>query len=135
ENMLKIIKKHIFHLQALSNQLHDSELELVGTVLSLRNRELDSGSKYGIRNAQVSCCAPTGTIGLMMDCDTTGCEPELALVKYKTLVDGGKVKYVNQTIKKSLSTLGYTKNIIDSIIKHITDTGTIEGSALNKEHL
>jgi ribonucleoside-diphosphate reductase alpha chain len=96
----------------------------------------ESGVEHGYRNAQVTVLAPTGTIGFMMDCDTTGIEPDLALVKYKKLVGGGVIKIVNNTVPQALIRLGYTPEQTDSIVSHIDSTGTIEGApGLKPEHL
>jgi ribonucleoside-diphosphate reductase alpha chain len=97
---------------------------------------LSQGEKTGYRNAQVTVLAPTGTIGFMMDCDTTGIEPDLALVKYKKLVGGGMIKIVNQTVPASLFKLGYTHEETDKIVSYIDATGTIEGAPeIKDEHL
>jgi ribonucleoside-diphosphate reductase alpha chain len=97
---------------------------------------LSQGEKSGYRNAQVTVLAPTGTIGFMMDCDTTGIEPDLALVKYKKLVGGGMIKIVNQTVPTSLFKLGYTHDEADKIVSYIDATGTIEGAPeIKDEHL
>jgi len=94
------------------------------------------GEKVGFRNAQTTVIAPTGTIGFMMDCDTTGVEPDLALVKYKKLVGGGVIKIVNNTVPQALIKLGYTPEQVEIIVSHIDATGTIEGApALKEEHL
>jgi ribonucleoside-diphosphate reductase alpha chain len=94
------------------------------------------GEKVGFRNAQTTVIAPTGTIGFMMDCDTTGIEPDLALVKYKKLVGGGVIKIVNNTIPQALIKLGYTPEQVEMIVTHIDATGTIEGApGLKEEHL
>ncbi len=94
------------------------------------------GSKNGFRNAQVTVLAPTGTIGFMMDCDTTGIEPDLALVKYKRLVGGGVIKIVNNTVPQALIKLGYSPEQVEQIVTHIDSTGTIEGAPnLKAEHL
>ncbi len=94
------------------------------------------GSITGFRNAQISVLAPTGTIGFMMDCDTTGIEPDLALVKYKKLVGGGVIKIVNNTVPQALIKLGYTPEQTEKIVAHIDSTGTIEGAPeLKPEHL
>src|SRR5271154_876226 len=94
------------------------------------------GEKHGYRNSQVTVLAPTGTIGFMMDCDTTGIEPDLALVKYKKLVGGGVIKIVNSTVPQALIRLGYTSEEVEAIVSHIDSTGTIEGApALKEEHL
>jgi ribonucleoside-diphosphate reductase alpha chain len=94
---------------------------------------LAHGEKFGYRNSQVTVLAPTGTIGFMMDCDTTGIEPDLALVKYKKLVGGGMIKIVNQTVPTALFKLGYTHEQTDAIVSYIDATGTIEGAPLIKE--
>ena len=97
---------------------------------------LRSGMKYGYRNAQVTVLAPTGTIGFMMDCDTTGVEPDLALVKYKKLVGGGLIKIVNNTVPAALLKLGYTAQQAREIVNYIDQHGTIEGAPhLKPEHL
>ncbi len=97
---------------------------------------LASGRRYGFRNAQATVLAPTGTISFMMDCDTTGIEPEIALVKYKQLAGGGMLKIVNQTVPLALRTLGYSDAEVASIIAYIDKEDTIEGAAdLNGEHL
>jgi ribonucleoside-diphosphate reductase alpha chain len=94
---------------------------------------LAHGEKFGYRNSQVTVLAPTGTIGFMMDCDTTGIEPDLALVKYKKLVGGGMIKIVNQTVPTALFKLGYTHQQADAIVSYIDATGTIEGAPLIKD--
>ena len=103
-------------------------------------------STHGYRNAQVTVLAPTGTIGFLMDCDTTGIEPDIALVKYKLLAGGGMLKIVNQTVPPALTTLGYDAEEIAAIIAHIEKYDTIEdvadeetgepvASGLKPEHL
>jgi ribonucleoside-diphosphate reductase alpha chain len=97
---------------------------------------LASGMKYGYRNAQVTVLAPTGTIGFMMDCDTTGVEPDLALVKYKKMVGGGLIKIVNNVVPTALLKLGYTDQEASEIVNYIDQHGTIEGAPhLKAEHL
>src|SRR5438270_4250079 len=97
---------------------------------------LAQGEKSGYRNAQVTVLAPTGTIGFMMDCDTTGIEPDLALVKYKKLVGGGMIKIVNQTAPAALFKLGYSSDQTNAIVSYIDATGTIEGAPhIKDEHL
>jgi ribonucleoside-diphosphate reductase alpha chain len=94
------------------------------------------GCRTGFRNAQTTVLAPTGTIGFMMDCDTTGVEPDLALVKYKKLVGGGVIKIVNNTVPQALIKLGYTPEQTEQIVAHIDSTGTIEGAPhIKPEHL
>jgi len=97
---------------------------------------VDLGSRHGVRNAQASVLAPTGTIGLLMDCDTTGIEPDLGLVKFKKLVGGGNMSIVNQTVPRALEKLGYTPSEIEAIIAYIDEHKTILGApALKREHL
>ena len=103
------------------------------------------GKRHGYRNAQVTVLAPTGTISFLMDCDTTGIEPDIALVKYKLLAGGGMLKIVNQTVKPALEKLGYNSEEIERIIAHIDAFDTIEdvtdtdgstiSSGLKPEHL
>jgi ribonucleoside-diphosphate reductase alpha chain len=94
------------------------------------------GEQYGYRNSQVTVLAPTGTIGFMMDCDTTGIEPDLALVKYKKLVGGGMIKIVNNTVPGALFKLGYKESEVEAIVNYIDATGTIEGApGIKSEHL
>ncbi|MGB8582993.1 MAG: vitamin B12-dependent ribonucleotide reductase [Candidatus Sulfotelmatobacter sp.] len=97
---------------------------------------LSHGEKHGYRNSQVTVLAPTGTIGFMMDCDTTGVEPDLALVKYKKLVGGGMIKIVNQTVPTALFKLGYDHDQANAIVSYIDATGTIEGAPhIKDDHL
>ncbi|MFI7600613.1 vitamin B12-dependent ribonucleotide reductase [Actinoplanes sp. NPDC049681] len=93
------------------------------------------GEKNGWRNAQASVLAPTGTIGLMMDCDTTGIEPDLALVKFKKLVGGGSMQIVNQTVPRALRSLGYPEEQVEAIVEHIADHGNVvDAPGLKPEH-
>jgi ribonucleoside-diphosphate reductase alpha chain len=97
---------------------------------------LAHGEKHGYRNSQVTVLAPTGTIGFMMDCDTTGVEPDLALIKYKKLVGGGMIKIVNQTVPTALFKLGYDHDQANAIVSYIDATGTIEGAPhIKDDHL
>jgi ribonucleoside-diphosphate reductase alpha chain len=97
---------------------------------------LAHGEKFGYRNSQVTVLAPTGTIGFFMDCDTTGIEPDLALVKYKKLVGGGMIKIVNNTVPTALFKLGYNHEQADAIVSYIDATGTIEGAPhIKDDHL
>ncbi|MEP6562930.1 MAG: vitamin B12-dependent ribonucleotide reductase, partial [Nakamurella sp.] len=94
-----------------------------------------AGEKNGYRNAQASVLAPTGTIGLMMDCDTTGIEPDLALVKFKKLVGGGSMQIVNQTVPQALRSLGYQEESIEAIVEFIAENGhVIDAPGLKREH-
>ncbi|MEV1287010.1 vitamin B12-dependent ribonucleotide reductase [Micromonospora sp. NPDC049679] len=93
------------------------------------------GEKSGWRNSQAAVLAPTGTIGLMMDCDTTGVEPDLALVKFKKLVGGGSMQIVNQTVPRALRSLGYPEEQVEAIVEHIADHGhVIDAPGLKPEH-
>ncbi len=93
------------------------------------------GEKQGWRNAQASVLAPTGTIGLMMDCDTTGIEPDLALVKFKKLVGGGSMQIVNQTVPRALRSIGYPEEQVEAIVEHIADHGNVvDAPGLKPEH-
>ncbi|MEU0078231.1 vitamin B12-dependent ribonucleotide reductase [Micromonospora tulbaghiae] len=93
------------------------------------------GDKNGWRNSQASVLAPTGTIGLMMDCDTTGVEPDLALVKFKKLVGGGSMQIVNQTVPRALRSLGYPEEQVEAIVEHIADHGhVVDAPGLKAEH-
>ncbi|MEW6582989.1 MAG: vitamin B12-dependent ribonucleotide reductase [Actinomycetota bacterium] len=97
---------------------------------------VDRGAVHGFRNSQASVLAPTGTIGFMMDCDTTGVEPDIALVKYKKLVGGGMMKIVNQTVPRALRTLGYGDDVVEGIVAFVDEHETIEGApGLRDEHL
>jgi len=100
------------------------------------DQALDAGSRSGFRNAQATVIAPTGTIGFLMDCDTTGIEPDIALVKYKLLAGGGMLKLVNKTVPMALERLGYSADDVKSICDYIDENETIEGAAkLNPDHL
>jgi ribonucleoside-diphosphate reductase alpha chain len=110
--------------------------ELVAAAKNSWDGALAHGEKFGYRNSQVTVLAPTGTIGFMMDCDTTGVEPDLALVKYKKLVGGGMIKIVNNTVPSALIKLGYSEADVNAIVSYIDATGTIEGApAIKPEHL
>src|ERR1700681_559125 len=110
--------------------------ELIEASKQAWDEALAHGEKHGYRNSQVTVLAPTGTIGFMMDCDTTGIEPDLALIKYKKLVGGGMIKIVNNTVPTALFKLGYTHEQTDAIVSYIDATGTIEGAPhVKDEHL
>ncbi|HEU0030750.1 MAG TPA: vitamin B12-dependent ribonucleotide reductase [Kofleriaceae bacterium] len=97
---------------------------------------IELGTKYGFRNGQTTVLAPTGTIAFLMDCDTTGVEPDIAIVKYKRLVGGGLLKIVNHTVPEALTKLGYTDKEVEAIVAHIDAHDTIEGAPhLKEEHL
>jgi ribonucleoside-diphosphate reductase alpha chain len=110
--------------------------ELVQAQKTVWDAALESGRQYGYKNGQVTVLAPTGTIGFMMDCDTTGVEPDLALVKYKKLVGGGTIKIVNNTVPLALKHLGYTEPEVDAIVQYVDEKGTIEGApGFQEKHL
>jgi ribonucleoside-diphosphate reductase alpha chain len=110
-----------------------------GLHLAARNvwfEALETGRRHGYRNAQTTVIAPTGTIAFMMDCDTTGIEPDIALVKYKQLVGGGLLKMVNRTLHGALRSLGYAEEAIEEIVRYVDENETIEGApGLAEEHL
>ena len=109
---------------------------LIGASRECWDQALAHGERYGYRNSQTTVLAPTGTIGFMMDCDTTGIEPDLALVKYKKLVGGGMIKIVNNTVPAALFKLGYDGDQVNAIVSYIDATGTIEGApGIKTEHL
>ncbi len=109
---------------------------LVDAATAAWDAAVRDGEEYGVRNSQASVLAPTGTIGLMMDCDTTGIEPDLGLVKFKKLVGGGNMTIVNQTVPRALNQLGYEAPIVDRIVAYIDENKSIVGSPdLKPEHL
>ncbi len=109
--------------------------DLLNAAAGAWDEAVELGEQHGVRNSQASVLAPTGTIGLMMDCDTTGIEPDFSLVKHKNLVGGGSMAIVNQTVPRALKTLGYTKSEIDAIVDYIHDNSTHVGApGLKKEH-
>src|SRR6266516_785025 len=134
EPFLDVIRMH----RASVNNINKNNVpsSLYEASKSCWDEALAHGEKFGYRNSQVTVLAPTGTIGFMMDCATTGIEPDLALVKFKKLVGGGMIKIVNQTVPTALFRLGYTHDQTDAIVSYIDATGTIEGAPLVKdEHL
>ncbi|MCY4234256.1 MAG: vitamin B12-dependent ribonucleotide reductase [Bacteroidetes bacterium] len=135
ESMLNVMRLH----QQAANEIDEScpEYLLTAAKDSLK-RMVDLGTKYGYRNSQVTVLAPTGTIAFMMDCDTTGIEPDIALVKYKLLAGkgDGMLKIVNRTVPEALTQLGYTQKQIGQILEYINEHDTIEGAPdLNEEDL
>jgi ribonucleoside-diphosphate reductase alpha chain len=134
EPFLNVIRMHRASVNKINKENVPATL-LEGSRQSW-DEALALGERNGYRNAQVTVLAPTGTIGFMMDCDTTGVEPDLALVKYKKLVGGGMIKIVNQTVPSALWKLGYTPDQVNSIVSYIDSTGTIEGApGIKDEHL
>ena len=133
--MLRVVRNHARHAR---NLLDESELpENLQEALRKTWREcLEAGKAYGFRNAQVTLLAPTGTIAFMMDCDTTGIEPDLALVKRKQLAGGGDLRLQNRTIGRALGKLGYGPHEQQAITRHIDETGSADGApGLLPEHL
>ena len=141
--MLEVIELHRSHVENI--QVSERFGFLKEEAQKCWDGALAAGKKHGYRNAQVTVLAPTGTIGFLMDCDTTGIEPDIALVKYKLLAGGGMLKIVNQTVKPALINLGYSFSEIEKIIAHIDkfdtiedvteDDGTTVSSGLKPEHL
>lgn len=130
----RVMKKH--HAASVSAK---SVSTLDHDVWTEANKQWDAclsiGEKNGWRNAQASVLAPTGTIGLMMDCDTTGIEPDFSLVKFKKLVGGGSLQIVNQTVPQALRKLGYTEETIEAIVEYITANGNVvDAPGLKPEH-
>ena len=131
--------KRVMRKHASANDDVRTVSSLDGDVLKLAVKTweecLTMGEKNGWRNAQASVLAPTGTIGFMMDCDTTGIEPDFSLVKFKKLVGGGSMQIVNQTIPRALRKLGYTEETIEAIVEYISDNGhVVDAPGLKTEH-
>jgi ribonucleoside-diphosphate reductase alpha chain len=138
DSFLGVISMHRAALKNLNPPARMGPLvqTLWDTTRAVWDECLRNGSKYGYRNAQVTVLAPTGTIGFMMDCDTTGVEPDLALVKYKKLVGGGVIEIVNNVVPVALLRLGYSDQQASEIVNYIDQHGTIEGAPhLTTEHL
>lgn len=134
EPFLEVIRMHREAVNSIDSRLVPPQL--LEAARQCWTEALEKGRQYGFRNAQVTAIAPTGTISFMMDCDTTGIEPELALVKYKKLVGGGMIKIVNNTVPEALFRLGYNQQQVDEIVNHIDATGTVEGAPhIREEHL
>ncbi len=131
---LKVIRMHRRHVTFIDSAF--VPYDLMQTVKDAWDDALELTSQHGVRNAQVTVLAPTGTIGFMMDCDTTGIEPDIALVKFKHLSGGGTLRLVNSTVNQALERLGYTEAQIAAIREHIDRNDTIEGAKhLREEHL
>ncbi len=134
EPMLGVVRMHRDALRPIKPE--NVQPSLIAAAQDSWDSALALGEKHGYKNSQVTVLAPTGTIGFMMDCDTTGIEPDLALVKYKKLVGGGLIKIVNNTVPQALMRLGYTPEETNQIVSYIDRTGTIEGApGLKPEHL
>ena len=134
EPMLDVIRMHRDSVRPIKAE--NVQAPLLAGARQAWDDALALGERYGYKNSQVTVLAPTGTIGFMMDCDTTGIEPDLALVKHKKLVGGGLIKIVNNTVPQALMRLGYSPEQSSQIVSHIDAEGTIEGApGLNPEHL
>ena len=131
---LGVMKKHRYHTERIEAEYIPEEL--MSAARGAWDEAILVGSEHGFRNAQASVLAPTGTIGFMMDCDTTGIEPDIALIKYKRLVGGGTIKIVNSTTEEALERLGYDEDQRKAIVEYIDREETIEGApGLRAEHL
>jgi ribonucleoside-diphosphate reductase alpha chain len=130
--MLKVIERHRSYAYKLETA--HVPLELLRAAREAWDEALKSGQTSGYRNSQATVIAPTGTIAFMMDCDTTGIEPDIALVKYKKLVGGGMLKIVNQTVPRALKRLGYDSKEVQEIVEYIDEHETIEGAAQLTDH-
>jgi ribonucleoside-diphosphate reductase alpha chain len=134
EPFLRIMRKHRSALKDIDRSFVSANL--TAAAQQSWDDAVELGETFGYRNAQATVLAPTGTIGFMMDCDTTGVEPDIALVKYKKLVGGGLMKIVNQTVPPALENLGYGKKQITQIVDYVNEKETIEGApGLDPEHL
>src|SRR2546423_7982732 len=131
--MLRVMEMHRDAAETIDSS---APAELLDAARAVWAECLDMGRQHGYRNSQVTVLAPTGTIAFMMDCDTTGVEPDIALVKYKQLAGGGMLKIVNRTVPMALRELGYDEPEIRGILDYIAARDTIEGGpGLRDEHL
>ena len=134
EPMLEVMRMHRDSLRPIKEE--NAGTQLLRAAREAWDTAVEQGEKSGYKNSQVSVLAPTGTIGFMMDCDTTGIEPDLALVKHKRLVGGGVIKIVNNTVPQALMRLGYSSEQTAKIVDYIDQNGKIEGApGLRPEHL
>jgi ribonucleoside-diphosphate reductase alpha chain len=130
----RVMEMHRLHAYRIRDEIVPADL--LGAARQSWDDAVAGGAQHGFRNAQATVLAPTGTISFMMDCDTTGVEPDIALVKYKKLVGGGMLKLVNGTVPSALGKLGYTESQVQAITAHIEASGTIEGApGLEERHL
>jgi ribonucleoside-diphosphate reductase alpha chain len=125
-SMMRVMKQHQGALSAIDSDLLPKSL--MESCRKVWHEVIELGSEFGYRNAQATVLAPTGTIGLLMDCDTTGIEPDFALVKFKKLAGGGYFKIVNQSVPKALKALGYTEKQISEIVEYAVGTMSLENS-------
>lgn len=134
EAMLRVLRKHRDAVEAIDGQLVPPEL--FAAAVEAWDQAVELGEKHGVRNSQATVLAPTGTIGLAMDCDTTGIEPDLGLVKTKKLVGGGSMAIVNRTVPQALKRLGYDDEQISGVTAHIDEHKTIlDAPELKEEHM
>ena len=126
EPFMRVMRKHRGAIKDI-DKTHVPK-DLLEAAKNVWNEVIEMGEQHGFRNGQATVLAPTGTIGFMMDCDTTGVEPDIALVKYKKLVGGGLMKIVNQTVPMALDKLGYNPQQIKEIVEYIDENETIEGA-------
>jgi ribonucleoside-diphosphate reductase alpha chain len=126
ESVLEVLEMHAAALEGIDTAL--ASPPLMQAAREVWDEAQRVARHHGVRNAQVTVLAPTGTIAFMMDCDTTGVEPDIALVKYKRLVGGGMLKIVNQTVRQALDRLGYGPEDIADIVEYVNKHGTIEGA-------
>lgn len=134
DGVLRVLKKHRKAVNDIDKSL--APANVLDAATDAWDMAIAMGSEYGIRNAQATVLAPTGTIGLMMDCDTTGIEPDLGLVKHKNLVGGGSMRIVNQTVEPALVNLGYAKDEVKAILAYIDEHATVEGApCIKPEHV
>jgi len=134
EPQIRVLRKHRAQVDKINHRLVPSAL--LKSATAAWDESIKLGEQHGVRNSQMTVIAPTGTIAFLMDCDTTGVEPDIALVKYKRLVGGGMLKIVNTTVPKALAKLGYDGAQSDAILNYINEKETIEGApGLKPEHL
>ncbi len=133
EAMINVLRMHRAEVSKIDAGLVSEEL--LSAAASAWDEAVELGELYGVRNSQASVLAPTGTIGFMMGCDTTGIEPDFSLIKYKDMVGGGSMVIVNQTVPRALKNLGYTQQQVDDIVAHVHDNSSVSGAPhLKAEH-
>jgi ribonucleoside-diphosphate reductase alpha chain len=133
QSMLQVMGKHRAAVDGIDAPL--VQTDLLEAARTAWDEAIELGTEHGYRNAQASVLAPTGTIGLLMDCDTTGIEPDLALVKTKKLVGGGSMSIVNQTVPRALRTLGYADEHVQAVTEYVAENNSVKGApALRAEH-